>query len=371
VDPIDPPDGLRHDPKVKAEERLQKKDDIPAKPVVSPSPDELDPLEHLVKLIRAAVDKVRAAAHEVRKALSFIPAAIYFWGYWPLKEFGRQWLRVGAISFLSLSFIVLLAEIAIEMTGSKRLAGVMHDLEDPAVRVGTQALFVVSALVMLAHHWKEVRHTKSQHVFASALWAILESRGSRDERQFIATALSLANKVFAGFSVAHVCLWQPNMTRGGLEIFLGCASPDDDQLTLRFLAFDTGIACQVYKDSLIRYVPRFGFPFNSGPFARLSLRFPHALSFKTSKSVDSMPEVDRPTLLMDKTVLEDAWWEGPVRAFVVVPLKTSSDLCVGAMSIDFSRTDPLDREQMKIAASLAMLIAEELTRLRGQPSPVS
>lgn len=323
----------------------------------SPPPEERDPAQHFSELFQAAGKAFRAV-------VSFAPAALYFWGYWPLKEFGRRLLRGGALVFFSLSFLLFVFEISLEFFGAEQVSAWLHEFQTPNARIAAHACFALAALVIVAHHWREARHANTEFTLAQTIWAMLESRSEKSETEFVKLALPLVVKAFSRFGVGHVCLWQPE--GDGLSIPSGYTSPNDGRVSLTSLSHNQGIANHVFRDLLIRYVPRLAFPFNSAPLMRAFWQFRHALSFKTRVSDNALPDVDSPKLLIDKVHFPNDWWKDRVRSFVVVPLKASQGNCIGAMSIDFTRTNPLDREQLKTAASLAILIAEEIIRIRSR-----
>jgi hypothetical protein len=316
-----------------------------------PPPDPIQKSEH---------DPSEYFSRLFKDAWAALPAAIYFWGYWPLKEYSRRVLRIGALLVLLISFLLLAFEIVMEISGQHQITTWLHSIKTPRLLILSQTGFVLATLIVVGHHLKEIRHKRSEYVLAKTLWSMLEIRGTHSREQFIEIALKCVNEAFSEFGAIGVCLWYPH--DDGLQVPSNCVFPADAPVMVRFIPFNEGVTGRVFEDRLIRYTPRFAFPINGGPLSRFCWSLPHALAFETRRRGDELPDVVKPKLSIDAVKIDPGWWKRPVRSFVAVPLKFQNDLCLGVMTIHFGKTDPLCREELKTAASLAMLIAEELSR---------
>lgn len=293
----------------------------------------------------------------------FLPAAIYFWVYWPLKAYGRRLLHIGALAYLSASFMFLAAELWLELWGREEIVVLIRSMKTPLRVYALQAGLLMATVLIFFHHLHELRHRRTEHILGDSLWTLLEGRGKPDELGCITFSLPLVYRAFSKFGVRAVSIWQP--AADGMHVAAGWSYPADIGETLISLPSGEGIASAVFKDKRVHYVPRMGLPFNSGPLVRFSWRFPHALILTVKWSAHALPEVMANKILRGKVFLKDTWKTDKCRAFLVVPLSTFPGQQLGVMSVDFERTDPIGKEQMKTAVSLATVIGEELLRIRN------
>lgn len=312
----------------------------------------------------------------IPQAIAFVPAALYFWVYWPLKDRSLSALRIGALSLLAMQFVLLVAEVVLELLGSDRLTQWLRAIKGPH-GIWLQIASATAAFVIALYAVREFRERKFEQRLAQSLWKLLNARlETSAQEEYLNHALSHVYHSFGACNVERVSLWAHNSDRRGLEITHSW--PSTSPPTLSFLETGHGIANLVYADQQIRYVPRLSLPFGGGFLGRrCSWHFAHALSFQhytksaptnggqNSSNANDEREVDRPRLCIRRVAIEDRWWEKPVRAFVVAPVQARSSDCIGAMSIDFNATNPLGRDHIKTALSLATLIGEELARIKA------
>lgn len=320
------------------------------------------------KTFRHFVDLFKDACTALGAFIAFTPATFYFWGYWRAKERIREYLRKGAVVFLSFSFFLFVMEVTLELLGHEEVLGWLRSSHDSTAALALEAAFIFAVLVILFHNGRELFHIRTEYIFAEKIWALLESRGSRNDPDYVSSALELIYGAFSQFGAERVSIWASDGSRASIPD--GWSYPSEGKIRLTSLPLGDGIAGHIFGEAnpRIRYVPRLGFPFNSRGLSYLSWRFPHALTFQTVRPEEKgMPNIESPSILEDQVYLDQGWRSGSLRSFVVVPLtaKVSRTQCLWAMSIDFRRTDPLGREQIKMAASLATVVADEMDSRRG------
>lgn len=313
-------------------------------------PNKIDPGEHQ----RALIHQARLA---LRQAFAFSPIALYFWGYWPVKEYARRALRVGAVSVLFLSLLLLTIEVVGELVGSDRLAHGILEPKSEIQKMARHVAFILAVTYLFWDHWREFNHQRSRDMIGGEVWQMLESRAT-DDLSFLERALPLVEAAFSKFHAQRVCVWLPDEAE--LKTTNAAISGKKSERLQDIVASAT------YRQQLMHYVPRFGFPFTCKALACASLDFPHALSFETGHNEKFQPFVHKGNLSTYVGPLETSWREDSLRAFLMVPLKTSERDCYGVLTVEFARNDPIDSDQMKVAASFAILIAEELRRQKGQ-----
>lgn len=318
---------------------------------VAPGPPGIEPRSHLQQLVRDLIEALR-------DLLAFTPVFFYFWLYWNLKEKARRLFHIGALSFLSLSLIILVLEITLEFSDKEALLELLH--ESPTLEPLLIGLFIVAILFVLLHHHKERRHAQTEYRLTEQIWLFLVSRGSRPEEEFIAFALSLVEEAFSRLSVIRVCIWQENGEE--LTVRPGYVHPTPDKAKfLAILSKREGVASLVFADKRPRYVPRVYFPFNSLPLRFLSWSFPHAWRFEIAPGPGGRLDVIEPKIDQRAVTKPELGFS----SFVAVPMIDLRGTCTGVLCIDFKKTDPLDRIEIKMASLLGILIADELQRIRS------
>lgn len=305
-------------------------------------------------------------------ALVFAPVFWYTFIYWNAKEFSRRLFHVGALSFFSVSIIFFFAEVVLEFGSSSRLLPPNSFLASYisqflySSKPVMVSCFAIASVIFLVHHQKERKHANTEYRLAENIWTLLESRGSATTIQgLVASTLPIINNAFERFSVQRVCFWQPDGEQ--LVVNDDCIFPDlegADETYLRRLKKETGVAGLVYRDMLLRYVPRLYFPFNTSWLRKISMWFPHALTFEVRK-VHGELDIVRPNVDLSAVVVSSNGRPRHLRSFVAVPVKSSDGKCHGVLCVDFNKTDPLERIDIKMAAVLGMLFAEDIRRLPG------
>jgi len=291
-----------------------------------------------------------------------LPAFAYFWLYWRFKSIARRMLHIGALAYLSASFLFLVAEVGLEIAGNTEIISWLHTAKTPRSVLILELVFIIATIIIFSHHLKELRHRRAEYMLGDSIWALLEGRGLPDEASIIKFSLPLVERAFTQFGVRCVCIWKP--TENGMIVPDGWAHPVSADEILTSLPKDVGIANAVFNSKRAHYVPRMGFPFNSQPLNWLSWKFPNAIILDIIKEIDLLPEVKAEKILRKKVYVTDSWRSDRCRSFLVVPLFSNENSALGVMSIDFTRTDAIGISQMKTAVSMATLIAEELSRVR-------
>ena len=143
--------------------------------------------------------------------IAFLPAAAYFWVYWPVKHAGRRAIHIGALAYLSASFLFLVAEVILEIRGPRSIADILRSVKEPSTVYFLQGGFIVATLLIFSHHLHELRHRRSTYVFGDSLWALLEGRGQYEkEEEFVRFGLPLVFQAFIKYGAQSVCIWRPD-----------------------------------------------------------------------------------------------------------------------------------------------------------------
>lgn len=323
---------------------------------MSTRPADHDPKVHF--------DELRSsAARALLRAIRYLPLFFYFSMYWNRKDSARRAVVTGALWFFSISVVMQFLEVVLELT-HKSLAELIpeNNLTFKAVFL---LLFAFATLAFLTHHSHERHHTRTEHSVTRYIWSLLQSRDTSFTRDsFIAFVLSgIVFRAFVRSGATRVWLWEEQ--DGKLRVLPGRVYPDSsDSHFVRELEVDQGIAGLVYSDSIIRYVPRTFFPLNRPGFGILSMPFPHAVAFPSTYAVEAQSfDLGPPQVFEDQMILNESTIPRNLRSFVSVPLRVhSTGTSLGVLCIDFSRTDPLGRDELKMAAVFGAIFGEELER---------
>jgi hypothetical protein len=325
---------------------------VAAKPA-GPTKRDRDPADELK--VRA-----KAATTVVGDLVRFAPVFLYFWAHWKPKELVRRWMRIGALSFLSISLILLVLEVVAEFTKHQFI----QDFFPPhgPARGVIFVIFVLSVVALLFHHLNEFRHRHSEFLLAERLWEFMMSRRVQAWDDCIGTAVRLFYDVFRRYGVKHVSVALPDENE--LVIHSQHVFPPEPRGSyFARLPLSDGVAGLVFSDGRPRYVPRMFFPLNARRRWPLNIFFPHAIVFEIRKAAEGRIDVVRPKLDLDafKPFGDD---DLTFRSFVSVPLRAVRRRdTIGVLNIDFDSTDPLARMDIKMAVLLGLLLADELDRL--------
>jgi hypothetical protein len=299
--------------------------------------------------------RVGATARVVADLIRFAPVFAYFYIYWKPKELLRRWRRVGALSFLSVSLLLLWLEVLVEVTKHKLIAAVVpHSV---AAQWTVLLLFSAAVIVVLLHHGHERRHQHSEFLLAERVWEFMMTRDGSSVDASIRRATELFYDVFRRFGIKHVSVALPE----GNELVIReqhVHPPEPSGSYYARLPLDDGVAGLVYKDAQPRYLPRLFFP-----FGKRGVFFPHAMVFEIRKGANHRIDVVRPKLDLEAF---KPFGDPPFAfsSFVSVPLKpVGKRECIGVLIFDFDRTDPLTRMDIKMAVFLGLLLSDELDRL--------
>jgi hypothetical protein len=318
-------------------------------------------------------DEFRKRSQVLRSDLSdffrFVPIILYFFVYWTPKEYVRHALRIGALSFLSISAVLLWLEVAAEFAQGQ----VIHLFvpRAPLLKWGGLALFSVSIVSLLIHHHHERKHRDSEFHLAERMWEFMIKRKTKSWDECIALALPLFFDVFSRCKIRHLSIGLPDTEYIKIEHH-HVYPAETDPSYFHALPVKRSVAGRVYADGRVRYVPRLFFPFNSRRRYPWTARFNHAMVFEIKQTADKRLDIFRPKLNVnsfDSAAIANFVF----KSFVTVPLEPrDSSERLGVLNIDFDTTDPLDRIHIKMAAFLGVVLADELHRIkhaRQEPSP--
>jgi hypothetical protein len=282
------------------------------------------------------------------------------------KDGLRRALRTGALSVLSASSFLLLAQASAKWSQSEFIK-IQHR---PVFEIIALAILISCVAILFFHHRKELRNRHSELVLAECVWQFMIRRGFSSQDECISTAVRLFSEIYARFGIVHASVALP--VNGELVINPKHVFPKENRrsfyqrLSLHDAASGSGVAGRVFYDGMPRYVPRLFYPFN-GFKRRFSLFFPHAIVFEITKTKGRF-ELVNPKLDFD--VFETSFGDPFVfKSFVSVPLRPIEHAAsIGVLNLDFQTTDPLARNHIKTAVVLALILADELERIRLKSS---
>jgi hypothetical protein len=238
-------------------------------------------------------------------------------------------------------------------------------LHNPRFSRWLVAVALGAVAYLLWHHWNEVWKPKYESTFVLRLYELLEGRRFRSaSAEPIKGALQLFHSVFDRAGIKHVALHLPES--GVLKIRQDHVFPyESDPRFFVELILGQGVAGAVYGDSKPRYVPRIHLPFRKIRPWIPTLYFPHGVRFDFER-------VDGPEGVLSRGELGDDDIDPkivalsdpdrpPFHSFLSVPVRrmTGHD-CIGVLSFDFDRTDPLDKVDIAMACVFGLLLAEEI-----------
>jgi hypothetical protein len=314
--------------------------------------------------------------------------ALYF-KWWSYKTRVRAWLRYTAIAAVTLSTVLLVAEITLELTGHERLLLFVKRFKPQIVaaidraRAARPTLFthlpgsaylatwlILAILLLLAaylayHNIEEARKPAYEYNFARAINSfLLDSRVAHTAGQQIPVlkALEVCRFAFNHTGIQHVSLHLP--VGGALSIRPEHVCPPDPNFSTAPLAVGEGLAGQVYEDAAlhIQYLPRLFFPFN---FRYGGWLFPHTAKMLFA----SVPIKDANVSLWgvgDEEISPKTFKRigtAPIRyrSLLSVPVVSVVDKQLfGVLNLDFRKTDPLDKRGIEMALVFALLLGSEM-----------
>ena len=277
--------------------------------------------------------------------------------YWDWKQPIRHSFKVGALSILTGSILILWIELATE--ASATLTSFRTGLI--AAKPYLLLPFSIAVIYLGIHHLTERRHHYSEFVLGERIWLFMERRATLTTAdEVVSTAAELFADVFKRFGIAHVSVFREadgQLTISARDVF----PPEDDHDYFIHLKPGEGVAGLVHADLNPRYMPRLFFPVNREQFKF----FPHAIKFELKR--DSVDGFDLVNPTMDLNVFMPPPGQWRFRSFLSVPLRCipreGERECFGVLNFDFRSTDPLDRADIKTAVLLGKLIGEELVRI--------
>jgi hypothetical protein len=288
-------------------------------------------------------------------------ASLYFGIYWLPKEKCRRAFVLGALSFMSLSLVLLIVEVFLEVSEATIVDSISQVKNEWRYYIlGTYSFAI---LVILLNQQRERRQLRSHRHLAMEAWSLQQKRLTVTSKRelYEAFIVSVLN-AYHEFGATRVWLWL-DVGGGALEVSDETVYPPcPDKDYVRRLERGEGVAGLVLEDGHPRYVPRLFFPFNATWIRGLSWRFPHALRFDVTPGKPEQFEVTTPKMARNQVKLLRDLIPRKLKSFVAVPVLDSSGKKSGVICIDFGRTDPLARMDVTIAASFAAMLGDEFTR---------
>jgi hypothetical protein len=329
----------------------------------------------LKRRYKAARNAVSIACASVRKLVGAVIAHIYFF-HWYIKESVRHSLRYGALAFMSLSGLFLLVEVFMHVEGEKYLDVLLEDY--PHFRWYFLGCFALAVFILVFHGIAEFREKRAEHAVATALWRLFSIRDTfADGQKFLEFFLPNLLHIFHATAAKGACVWvKDHANPNRLHVPTGYKHPENLTL-LEQLEDGKGIARLAFKKPF--YVPRTHLPLNieslsTVPILRfLACPFPHALSFTTGEDPVT-GELDFSTIepVLDQLVPLSPRKFGDFKSFVAAPLVSHDKDVLGVLCIHFDKTDALDQVHIKVAATLAVLIADQMAYYKaGKAAPAT
>jgi hypothetical protein len=285
----------------------------------------------------------RNARDHFGKAVHFGIPVLYFF-MWNKKKDTQSLIRPVALCVLSFSALVYGLELAAELLGREVLA---TNLEKFTSKTPIMIVAVFVAVVFLVWHaYEEARKPDYESLFVRGMHSLTELKQSRD-KDSLKKALELFHSMFVRTGVAHVSVYTKNI--GEPSISRTYVYPDEHEPPyFESLSIDPpqGVAGNAFADLKTRYVPQlrlFGSP------------FPHAVAMAHSgqNGTGSWEQ----ELHVDQVKMPKG--HVPYLSFLSIPLRLrGADKCVGVLSFDFKKKDPLDRDEIAKAIVLGHLVAD-------------
>lgn len=334
--------------------------------------------EQFKRLCESAIDLTLSL---LREAYYRGIIAQYF-RYWSYKSQIRHLLRYGALTVVSSATGFLVLEMIFELLGHDRLT---HSLDrivnSPRVlqfveryhwlpsgahlKIAAIVFLALSGLYLAWHNLEEARKPSYEYLFAQSIYSfLLDLRAAHQNKKPIpiAEALEGCHYVFKRSGIRYVALHLADS--GMLGIRPEHVWPRSESASVVRLAPGEGVAGQVYEDQQlhVQYVPRLFFPINRRYGGWL---FPHTVKFQFTQS--PVPDTSNLKLwqIGNEEINPDAFKQMEkaihYRSFLSVPVYsvTTQDL-FGVLSLDFSRTDALDKGGIAMALGFALILGGEI-----------
>jgi hypothetical protein len=288
------------------------------------------------------------------RVFGFFCAQAYFW-YWSWRKDKTRYFRYAALSVLSLSTILLVLEVALELVGPEKLTPrvsrfllAAHHHKIPAALV--LGICVAALLYMIAYHYHEARKPDYEFNFTMRLYECIDSQRiltGEEAKQKIKKALELIYFVFRESGAKHVCLHtfeNDELIIRPENVFPETTDPEYS-LSLRP---GQGVAGKVYADSFVRYVPR---------LKLLWMAFPHAVNFAYRPLDRELVEREADYFLFQP----NARFSPRFKSVLSVPVRApGSEKSSAVLSIDFGRNDPIDKWDIAMATVFGMILSDKL-----------
>jgi hypothetical protein len=298
----------------------------------------------------------------IRSGVVYLIVISYFL-QWSAKKEMSKLFRLAAWSFLSVSTLSLAAEVAVEMEGPTKAALALKYVLSAAHKIPASVILTacaLSALYLIAHHYREARKPSYEFGFAMGLYECLNGERfyPNDNRAQLVRSLELIYSVFKRAGAKHVCLHLPDAEKkemkNSVENFFPPITDAGYCITLKR---GEGVAGRVWQDKKVRYVPRL----------RLAwMAFPHAVPFDYEELQHPLASGAKHQFIErrpDFFVFESrSKLDSDYRALLSIPVRPpGADECSAVLNIEFERTDPIGKEDILMASTFGVMLADVLT----------
>jgi hypothetical protein len=309
------------------------------------------------------------------KLAGLMIAYLYFF-WWFLKSYVRFAFKLGAMAVLGLPTVLTLIE-ALERSAKLTLQfgpwfKYLDGLADRSPRLYA-GISLAAGVYLIVHHVIETRKPAYEYHFVNRYLRFSEKVRGTESTLEVSDLLQLFFHCFEKSKIAHIAVRRMSED-GWLTVDRKEIYPKEEPNPTFFarLPRDKGVAGLVYKDRAVRYVPRLFFPFPRRHAALPSIYFPHAVKFdlklKEEETELVMAKFDRDAFIVGiDSHGKEAELKFPFLSLLSVPLLDHDKNCVGVLNFDFERTDPLDRDDISMAAAIGRIVADEVSRRGSLP----
>jgi hypothetical protein len=346
----------------------------------------------VLNLVKSVIGLIKTFFSLIKTFCAWIYYQVVVAGYfylWSYKYQIRNSLRYTTLAAVSASTLILMYEIFLELVGHKRLLLFITRLSGPSsvaaierfrssrflalfplpdsphlVKISWVVLLAASVAYLTWHNVEEARKPGYEYHFARAINSfLLDCRIAHANQKPlpVSETLKFCHFIFVRPGIQHVCLHLA--VDNILSIQSKHIYPPDEKFCVQQLQPGEGVAGEVYSDPKLhlQYVPRLFFPFNRRYAGWL---FPHAVKFQFNQQ--SVPGTRLKLWQVgNEEINPDVFKRGkepiPYCSFLSVPLFSVSDKSLlGVLSLDFSKTNALDRAGIAMALVFALLLAGEI-----------
>jgi hypothetical protein len=312
------------------------------------------------------LDFMKKGIWSVKILFGNILVHVYFNFYWKWKERSRQTYLLGSLAstcmgaaFLGLEFYSAAISNGIftaPATWGKPMVWSLF------------GFFMFSSLALIIYNQKERKHAIAENTAIGKIWLLFQNRKKAFEKSELVVFFlkEIVSKAFAKQKIIRVWLWVPDGDNLVIEDDSMFPPVDRSEPYVKTLKKGDGVAGSVFMDGMPRYVPRMRLPFNDSLLSKLSMRFLHSIKFNVNYQGDTgVLDLGEAGISRSHVKLLDDSIPSSLKSFLSVPVQLfGKQECIGVLCIDFEKSNPLGKDEIKMATVFGTLLAEEAANRR-------